>query len=227
MICLGTNEGRHSEANGPTQVRYDKGEPIYSQGDPCHYWFEVVSGVVRTCHFHADGHRQLTGFFYCDDVFGLDLGDYPESAEAVTAVRLRRHARADASTPVEGHSQEMALRRALQSAQECIFLLGHRTAAERVAAFLVAMKDRAPAGTRFAVPMSRADIADHLGLTIHTVSRTISDLGRRRLIAFDTPHEVKILEVEKLRELAGECPGHFDGMRDPEKLEDQLGFQAA
>ena len=227
MICLGTNDGRRSGANDPVQVHYDKGEQIYLQGDPCHYWFEVVSGVVRTCHFHADGHRQLTGFFYCDDVFGLDIGDYPESAEAVTAVRVRRHVRVDGSTPVENHSQEVALRRALQSAQECIFLLGHRTAAERVAAFLVAMKDRAPAETRLVVPMSRADIADHLGLTIHTVSRTISDLGRRRLVEFDTPHEIRILNVEKLRELAGECPGQMDGTRDPEKIEDQWGFQAA
>lgn len=227
MICLGTNEGRRSGETGPTQVHYDKGEPIYSQGDPCHYWFEVVLGVVRTCHFHADGHRQLTGFFYSDDVFGVDLGVYPESAEAVTAVRVRRHACTARSALLEGQSQEVALRRALQSAQECIFLLGHRTAAERIAAFLVAMRDRASSETRFVMPMSRADIADHLGLTIHTVSRTISDLARRRLIAFDTPHEVKILDSEKLRELAGEGPGDFEGLRDPGKIEDQWGFQAA
>ena len=226
MICLGTNDGRRGEIS-PTQIHYDKGETIYSQGDPCHHWFEVLSGVVRACHFHANGQRQLTGFFFCDDVFGMNFSVYHESAEAVTAVWVRRHTAAEGPASSGSHRQEVALRRALQSAQECIFLLGHRTAAERVAAFLVAMRDRAPSETRFVMPMSRADIADHLGLTIHTVSRTISDLARKQLIEFDTPHEVEILDLKGMRELAGDSSGGFEGMQDYSATEGHWGFQAA
>jgi CRP/FNR family transcriptional regulator, nitrogen fixation regulation protein len=67
----------------------------------------------------------------------------------------------------------------LRKAREQILLLGRKTASERIASFLIAMAER---GTRtasghFALP-SRADMADHLGLTLETVSRTLNHLHR-------------------------------------------------
>ena len=69
---------------------FDKASVIYHEGDSARHWYEVVSGIVRTCRFLSDGHRQLTGFFYSDDVFGVEASAYRESAEAVTNVLLRR-----------------------------------------------------------------------------------------------------------------------------------------
>jgi CRP-like cAMP-binding protein len=187
-----------------TILKFLKGEIVYAQGDPATDWFEVISGTVRTCLLYSDGHRQLTGFFYPGDVFGIDSGYYTASAEAVTAVTLRRcgrgfgeEAKASETPPVHG-----ALRSALDSAQACIFLLGRRTAAERLAAFLLATAQRFPAGKPFDLPMSRADIADHLGLTIHTVSRTLSEFVRRDLVSLDGPQSVMIEDYCGLRKLA-------------------------
>jgi len=191
-------------------MRIGKGVAIYYEGDPARRWYEVVSGIVRTCRYHVDGHRQLTGFFYAGDFFGVDEENYKETAEAVTNAVVRRHGHDSNGTGQTGlHTQdetEAALRKALTSAQQCIFLLGHRTAAERVAAFLLAAAIRLGATKGVPLPMSRNDIADHLGLTIHTVSRTISDLARRRLIALEGPQRFRVLDEMGLRDLAGEDP---------------------
>lgn len=186
-------------------VSVHKGKAIYHQGDAANHWYEVVSGTVRTCRFMGDGHRQLTGFFYADDVFGVDRGNHRESAEAVTGVVLRRFP-ANPSEPIQATDKtgQKALERALESARECIFLFGHRTAANRVAAFLIAIADRSAGKSGVQIPMTRSDIADYLNLTLHTVSRTISEFARDRLIALDGPQNVRILDLERLRLLAGD-----------------------
>jgi CRP/FNR family transcriptional regulator, nitrogen fixation regulation protein len=187
-----------------TILKFRKGEIVYAQGDPATDWFEVISGTVRTCLLYSDGHRQLTGFFYPGDVFGIDSGHYASSAEAVTAVTLRRCGRGfgEETHPSETPPVHGALRSALDSAHACIFLLGRRTAAERLAAFLLVTAKRFPVDKPFELPMSRADIADHLGLTIHTVSRTLSEFVRRNLIRLDGPQSVMVQDYSSLRKLA-------------------------
>jgi CRP/FNR family transcriptional regulator, nitrogen fixation regulation protein len=190
---------------GPgTILKFRKGEIVYTQGDPATDWFEVMSGTVRTCFLYVDGHRQLTGFFYPGDVFGVDSDHYSSSAEAVTAVTLRRCGRGfgEDVRPSETPPVQGALRSALDNAQACIFLLGRRTAAERMAAFLLTTAERFSANRPFALPMSRSDIADHLGLTIHTVSRTLSEFVRRSLISLNGPHSIMIDNYPELKKLA-------------------------
>ena len=192
-------------ANGPgTILKFRKGEIVYAQGDPATDWFEVMLGTVRTCLLYSDGHRQLTGFFYPGDVFGIDSGRYASSAEAVTAVTLRRCGRGfgEDIQPSEAPPMHSALRSALDSAHACIFLLGRRTAAERLAAFLLVTAKRFPIQKPFELPMSRSDIADHLGLTIHTVSRTLSEFVRRDLISLDSPQSIMIKDYASLQLLA-------------------------
>lgn len=184
--------------------RYGKGERIYAQGDAVRHWYEVVDGLVRTCRLQANGSRQLTSFFYPNEVFGLEEGVHRETAEAVTDLILRRH---DAQQPgSSGPHAEIALKKALGSARKCIFLFGRRTAEEKVAAFLLSVAERLQVRDGVLIPMSRSDIADHLGLTMHTVSRTISQLSRRGLIALKGSHSVTIQDRLGLCELAGEDP---------------------
>jgi CRP/FNR family transcriptional regulator, nitrogen fixation regulation protein len=192
------------KASPGVNLKFRKGEIVYLQGDAATDWFQVISGTVRTCLLYSDGHRQLTGFFYPGDVFGMDNGQYASSAEAVTSLVLHRcrkdiygEAMANESLPVQG-----ALRSALSNAQACISLLGRRTAAQRLAAFLISTSERFAAGKPFALPMSRSDIADHLGLTIHTVSRTLSEFVRRGLICLNGPQSITISDYCGLRQLA-------------------------
>jgi CRP-like cAMP-binding protein len=185
-----------------TILKFRKGEIIFSQGDPGDCWFEVVSGTVRTCHFHLDGHRQLTGFFYQGDVFGVGYGNRDAAAEAVTNTILARRPVSNDEPASSGQSR--ALERALDSANQCIFLLGRRNANERVAAFLLIAAKRLSALDSIPLPMTRSDIADHLGLTIHTVSRTISGFVRQGLIELEGPQLCRLVDIEGLRAIAGE-----------------------
>jgi len=216
VIIIQESESNRNGSGSSILLRYTKGTAIYHEGDPNRHWFEVISGIVRTCRFLADGHRQLTGFYYTSDVFGVEDDIHGESAEAVTDIMVRRHDRASAVTEREDNaraeSHRLALQRALDSSRRCLFLFGHKTATARVAAFLIAVMERLRAKGDVELPMSRTDIADHLGLTIHTVSRTISDLARQGLIALDGPKSLRILNGARLRELAGhDCAAINDG----------------
>jgi CRP-like cAMP-binding protein len=142
-------------------------------------------------------------------VFGVEDGVHSESAETVTEAVVRRHARIDGHAALfpaaaQPNPRAIALQQALDSAKKCLFLFGHKTANARVAAFLVAMAGRLSPGEGVELPMSRTDIADHLGLTIHTVSRTISELARRGLIRLDGPRSIRIVDAANLRALAGQ-----------------------
>jgi CRP/FNR family nitrogen fixation transcriptional regulator len=203
-------------------LKFRKGEIIYAQGDPANDWYQVVSGTVRTCFLYRDGHRQLTGFYYRGDVFGIDAEIYRCSAEAVTAVTLNRCSRVSDSAIASEESPEASslLQSALNHAQSCISLLGRRTANERVAAFLLATAWRIGGCDSLNLPMTRADIADHLGLTIHTVSRTLSELARREVILLNGPQSITIRNPRLLRQLA-------DGEeRDASHERDELGYPA-
>lgn len=201
---------RHLGSNPVPSIvlKFRKGEIVYAQGDPAADWFEVIAGTVRTCYLHVNGHRQLTGFYYQGDVFGIETGAHQSSAEAVTDVKLRRIYRALSeelclTDRKRAFIDSDALQGALHNARDCIFLLGHRTAPERMAAFLWATSRRIGSNCKFQLPMSRSDIADHLGLTIHTVSRTLSELVKRGIIILQGPQTVIIADSNRLGELAG------------------------
>jgi CRP/FNR family transcriptional regulator, nitrogen fixation regulation protein len=179
-------------------VAFRKNEIIFHQGDMALYWFEVAEGVVRTCHFRVDGNRQLTGFFFPGDVFGIEGNQYLATAQTVTSAKLMRH-HSLSHPPQPDH-----LERALASAQQCIALFGHRTAHERLAAFILSIARKPTTNGCVPLPMSRADIADHLGLTIHTVSRTMTDIVNRGIVAADGLHRLRIIDQDQLARLAGE-----------------------
>jgi CRP/FNR family transcriptional regulator, nitrogen fixation regulation protein len=185
-------------------LHLEKGAVVFHQGDKADSWYEVVSGTVRTCRFLIDGHRQLTGFYFSGDVFGVDDGRYQVTAETITDATLRRHPLCSAFSGSEAAAQGAPHQRAYVAAQQLIHLLGHRTAVERLSAFLLYIGRRPLAGDLIDVPMSRGDIADHLGLTIHTVSRTMTMLARRGVIQLMGRQRIRILDRDALTTLAGE-----------------------
>jgi CRP-like cAMP-binding protein len=175
-----------------------KGTIIYRQDDPAAFRFEVVSGVVRTSYLFMDGRRQLTGFFFAGEVFGADQGLYKTTAEVVSeSAEVKRVSWGDRA------DDERALSQALDLVENSILLLGRRTALSRVAAFVADVRIRTGEQQSVSLPMSQTDIADFLGLTVETVSRSFSQLVRQRLIARPEPHLVRIIDLRRLNALAG------------------------
>lgn len=185
----------HTPPDGVLVCAFPRAAIVFLQGDPAAHWYIVQQGVLRTCRFRLDGQRQLTGFYFPGDAVGFETGHYLTTAEAVTEARVECYSQQ--STPITSKQIE----RALANANRYIMLLGHRTAAERVAAFLIGLPHD---GNHVAVPMSRADIADYLGLTIHTISRTFSDLFRSGLLTPKGRHRLRINAPGEIARLAGD-----------------------
>ena len=193
-------------ATGSVQ-NFNQDREIYGEGDQAKLFFKVVSGVVRTCKLLSDGRRQIDAFHVAGDFFGLELGDsYSLSAEAVsdcTVIAYRRPglenlAAADGALSGMLFSHAM---RSLARSQEHSLLLGRRSAVEKVASFLIEWAEQSPGGDVAMLAMTRQDIADYLGLTIETVSRTLSQLERDGLIDLPASRQIILKNVEALRDL--------------------------
>jgi CRP/FNR family nitrogen fixation transcriptional regulator len=193
-------------AIGPV-LNFLQDRDIYGEGDDADVFFKVVSGVVRTCKFLSDGRRQIDSFHVAGDVFGLEAGkQHSLCAEAVcdcTVISYRRRgleklAAYDASVSHQLLSYAM---RSLARAQEHTLLLGRRNAFEKVAAFLVEWAGHAAESEVISLAMTRQDIADYLGLTMETVSRTLSHLERDGLIELPTARQILVKNPAALRDI--------------------------
>lgn len=184
------------------------GREIFADGEDADLFYKVVSGVVRVCKFLADGRRQIEAFHAEGEIFGFELGDaHAMSAEAVsdcTLVAYRRYGiETLAKTDQIVASQLFRLAvRSLAQAQNHALLLGRRGAPEKVASFLLALAERSARGRVIHLAMTRQDIADYLGLTIETVSRSFSQFARDGLIALPNIREVRLTNVEALEDIA-------------------------
>jgi CRP/FNR family transcriptional regulator len=188
------------------------GTCFIEEGEPAGAFFNVTAGVAKLYKLLPDGRRQITGFAGVGHFLGLAVSDtYAFSAEAITPARYCRFSRVrlrallDDFPVMEQRLLEVASNE-LVAAQEQMLLLGRKTARERLASFLMAQSRqgvacRAPR-RRFALPMTRGDIADYLGLTIETVSRTITRLRAEGLIEIPATTEVLIRDLEGLESLA-------------------------
>jgi CRP/FNR family nitrogen fixation transcriptional regulator len=186
------------------KVRHCKGATIYAQADRASHWFEIISGAVRTSRIRADGGRRVTGFFFPGDVIGVAAGRRVDMAEALTDTLLCVHPTATLAPDGVAPGLGSPLHRALESAQASLFLLGRGSAEERLAAFLISLAIRVGQSNVLPLVMGRDDIADHLGMTPYTVSRTLRRMERSGIVACVGRHSMRILKPGVLLELVGE-----------------------
>jgi CRP/FNR family transcriptional regulator, nitrogen fixation regulation protein len=189
-------------------MSFNRNAEIYGENEPAEYVYKVVSGTVRTYKVLADGRRQIGSFYLPDDIFGLESGDdHTFSAEAVTDAKvliIKRSALAASATRDNGvASQLLALTNLeLRRVQDHVMLL-IKTAQERVVGFLLEMANRMPSGNQVELSMSRQDIADYLGLTIETVSRTLTQLENAAAIELPTSRRIVLRNRAALGRLNG------------------------
>ena len=205
-LCLSSS---HPEFSGAS-CNYRHDMEIYGEGERVESFYKVVSGAVRTYKLLSDGRRQIGAFHFAGDLFGFEAGDVHRfTAEAVTEstvlVFKRRTLERLAARDLDVARWLWALTaRNLDHAQEHMMLLGRKTATERVAAFLLEMDEcMQPAGA-ITLPMSRRDIADYLGLTLETVSRTMSQLQGEGAVELSGARQVTLHSRTKLRTLGSE-----------------------
>ncbi len=191
----------------------EAGRTFIEEGDPAEHFFNVTAGTAKLFKLLPDGRRQITGFAPMGTFLGLAVSStYAFGAEAVEPMRICRFSRPklrallDDFPAMEKRLLEVASNE-LVAAQEQMLLLGRKTARERLASFLVTRAACAsPCGHRAAekvtLPMTRSDIADYLGLTIETVSRTLTRFKTERLIDIPSASEIIMRDHAALESLA-------------------------
>jgi CRP/FNR family transcriptional regulator len=195
-----------------SHVRLAPGQTLFYEGDPANRVFNVATGTLRLSKLLADGRRQVTGFALPGDFLGLSTeGMFTCSAEAVTDAGICRFDAREFSdlcakfTNLERRLLDKA-RDDLVAAQEQMLLLGRKAPVEKIASFLLDLSERASAWgmpeSPVLLPMSRADIADYLGLTIETVSRSFTKLRSVGAIELPESHRVVLCDIKKIKDLA-------------------------
>lgn len=191
-----------------TVVHVTEGREIFAEGEDTDTFYKVVSGVVRVCRFLNDGRRQIEAFHVTGEVFGFEMGgERILSAEAVSDCTLVSYRRRNVEQLAQ--KDEAVTRQLLQfamhnlaQAQTHSLLLGRRGAAEKVASFILGWAERCPGDSVVYLAMTRQDIADYLGLTIETVSRSLSQFERDGVIALPGTRQLKVLNADALEDLA-------------------------
>ncbi len=187
-----------------TEFSYKRDEEIYGEEEAADYVYQVVSGAVRTYKLLNDGRRQIGSFHLAGDIFGLESGSaHRLTAEAIvdTTVRLvkRRNLEAAAETDVTvAHKLWTMTASDLRHAEDHMLLLGRKTAMERVATFLLEMDCRLAVAGMMALPMCRRDIGDYLGLTLETISRTLSQLNSQGILEFSGARQIVLRNRQRL-----------------------------
>lgn len=189
---------------GPNRV-------IFDEAEPADHVFTVTAGVVKIFKALPDGRRMVTGFLFPGDFLGLvNNNAYAYSAETLTVSEFCRFPRHQleallAELPrLEQRLLWMASHE-IAAAQDQMVLLGRKSARERVASFLVMLSKITAhsAGGAVALPMSRADIADYLGLTVETVSRKLAQLRTQRVIEVLNDRHIRVSNFPALYRAAG------------------------
>ncbi len=209
-----------------TDKTFERDQTLIWEGEAAGEFFIVSEGVAKVFKLLPDGRRQITGFLYPSDIVGLASNErYAYTAQALTPMRVCRFPRSKVlelfdEMPVLCRKVCCVASNELAAAQDQMVLLGRKNAAERLASFLLLLLRRkhlrGEEGQAIDTPMTRAEIADHLGLTTETVSRTVTQFRKLGHIELDGPHHILVRDEPALADLAA-----FD---DPDGLPHTASF---
>ena len=189
--------------------KYSEGAQIFRNGEVPEYIYQIREGAVRSYKLLSDGRRQIGAFHLPGDIFGVEIESVHRfTAEAIIdttvwiATRHRLFDNLDERELADTGNVFELLHNSLERAQNHLLLLGRQDAHEKVACFLLEMDRRLKKPPVILLPMSRTDIADYLGLSIETVSRSLSAFRDRGIISFNCHREVILKNRTKLAEVA-------------------------
>jgi CRP/FNR family nitrogen fixation transcriptional regulator len=204
------------------KVCLERNAEIFREEEPADFLYKVRSGAVRTIQLLSDGRRQIGAFYHAGDVFGLEHNrSHRFSAEAIVRTELALVARASIDRLVAhdtAAAQQMSVltARQLDAIQDHLLLLGHTNATERVGGFLLKL-GRRHASNAFELTMPRSDIADYLGLSLETVSRTLNQLARDNFISLTLARQVVLHNPAALAAISAVAE-HHNSIPEPFEL---------
>lgn len=225
-LCEGFQSPELEDLSKASKRRFfGPGQIMVSEDEPLDFIANVVRGVFKLSKRLPDGRTQIVGLLFPADFLGRPYQDRVEfDVEAVTEAEICHFSKSwfekliENRPALEGSYLRYVLNE-LDAARDWMLLLGRKSAEERVASLLLMMVRRsllgpkvmcAPCrprpvreGLRLDLPLSRAEIADFIGATTETVSRQLTRFKQQKILRFDNPREVAVLDMGALAELAG------------------------
>lgn len=218
-VCGALSDAELEQLNTISRRKvFAAGEPILDADQEIDFFANIVQGAVKLTKIMGDGRQQIVGLQFAPDFLGRAYRERsPYFAEAATNLELCVFPRAGFERMLKDIPDlEMRLFQdtlnELDAARDWMLLLGRKTAAEKVASFIEMIARRSPMigcahapdqlEIRFDLPLSRAEMADYLGLTIETVSRQIGKLKSGGIVRLHATREVSVLDLHRLREAA-------------------------
>jgi CRP/FNR family transcriptional regulator len=207
-----TARDREHLATISTRLRVRSGTAIYERGDPATAVYSIVSGSATSFRALANRTRRVMAFLFAEDLFGLARGGrYINTVHALTPLTLLRIPR-DALKTMLLRNPELQLHflckvtHALRESQRHAILVGGDDPLARVSRFLTMIEEAQPHKDTDVIrlPMTRRDIADYLNLTAVGVGDAFGELVRRRMIAFDGAHDIRVVDRRLLTTTAKE-----------------------
>lgn len=197
-----------------------KGEHLFHQGDKFSAVYAVRTGTLKTYTLTSDGEEQITGFHLASEIIGLnayDLDEYPASAKAlettnVCEIPIDRLDELSGELPELRRQLMRMMGKELRADERMMLLLSKKTAEERLSSFLLSLSQRFArrgfSGTTFRLTMSRADMANYLGLAVETVSRVFTRFQKQGLIdLLGNAKEINITDMDGLTKAAALTAG--------------------
>lgn len=192
------------------EVKYDTGDYLFRQNAKSDNVFNVISGTLAVERISSNGHKQIVCFLFPGDFFGItDSDHYDVAVRCLTKTELykfnrkRLYGLAEVTPHLKSNIQHISSR-IFSRIMDQLYILGQKKAHERLCFLFVQLLERMPGARpdRIELYMSRQDIADYLGLTIETISRSLAKLKSEKLIAFPSLNHLQILDLQKISEMA-------------------------
>jgi CRP/FNR family transcriptional regulator len=212
VVCGALSNGQLKELRRhSTHRKVDAGSQIIAQGSESSFYSNIMRGVVKLCKVMPDGRQQIVGLQFAPDFVGRPfVRESTLSAETATDSEIcvfppKLLDRMISETPELQRSLHGQALKELDAAREWMLTLGRRTAEEKVASLLHLIATHAEpqtaTSTAFDLPLSRAEIADFLGLTIETVSRQMTKLRKSGVIRNEHLRHVIVADIDELQRM--------------------------
>lgn len=194
----------------------ENGTALLGEAERVGRYANILSGVVKLTKTLSDGRQQIVGLQFAPDFLGRPFrSESTINAEAATDVALCSFSKEAvermirASPDLESLLYRQALNE-LDEARDWMVTLGRKTANEKIATLLLLIAHHSVPplrtshnSTRFDLPLTRADIADFLGLTVETVSRQLTRLRNDKIISIENNRLIIVPDLRRLKARAG------------------------
>jgi len=181
---------------------------VYRSGASANSVFIIADGVVKSYRELPSGRRRIAAFLFARDLFGLaEAGLYVNTVQTITPARAYE-IEVDALTDLFRLEPDIELQflcktvDTLRQAQHHNIIVARRDAMGRFVMLLRLLQKQSEAHARIALPMTKSDIADYLGMTLEAVVRASRRLEREGIAEFVGRHQVRIIDGQRFEAMA-------------------------